>query len=241
MVDNLLSDDQLRNRIFYAVKPAAALFLKDRAETRDLRVGEVVLEDGAEVTHVIFPHTGVISILVEADDGRTVEKSSIGNEGFVGFTFMLGGGTSVGRCVVQIAGRASWISIPDLEEGIQQYHCVQDAMLRYAKSHIVQLMESCACNRLHNSGQRVARWLLHTHDRVDGNSFYVTQEALAALLYMRRATVNAICSDLMNAGAITYHRGSMTVTNRATLRAHACDCYDRIREAALPSAPEPVG
>jgi CRP-like cAMP-binding protein len=106
-------------------------------------------------------------------------------------------------------------------------------MLRYAKSHTVQLMESVACNSLHTAEQRVARWLLHAHDRVEGDTYSVTQEAIAMLLALRRATVNAICTDLMNAGAISYHRGSLRVTNRAVLHERACECYERIRLASL--------
>lgn len=195
--------------------------------------GEVLFENRAPVTHVILPHEGVVSIIAEMKGGRSVEKSSIGNEGFLGFTWIMGGGTSLGKGVVQIRGNASWVSIADLDVAMERFRCVRETMLRYAKSLIVQLMESVACNSLHTAKQRVARWLLHAHDRVDGDTFHLTQEAIANLLALRRATVNAICAELMNIGAITYQRGDLTVVNRQLLHQQTCECYDRVRATAV--------
>ncbi|MFC3075470.1 Crp/Fnr family transcriptional regulator [Shinella pollutisoli] len=223
----------LRNRILASIRPAAQDFFRKHAEARPLNTGDVIFEDGAPVTHAVFPHEGVVSIIAEMNGGRSVEKSSIGPEGFLGFSLIMGGGTSFGRSVVQVPGLASWVAIADLDIALDEFQCVREIMLRYAKSHTVQLMESVACNSLHTAEQRVARWLLHAHDRVEGDTYYLTQEAIAKLLALRRATVNAICTDLMNAGAISYHRGSLRVTSRKVLHARACECYERIRRASL--------
>jgi CRP-like cAMP-binding protein len=223
----------LRNRILDSIRPQAQEFFRTHADVRPMNTGDVIFEDGAPVTHVVFPHEGVVSIIAEMSNGRSVEKSSIGPEGFLGFSLIMGGGSSLGRSVVQVPGQASWVTIADLDVALEEFQCVREIMLRYAKSHTVQLMESVACNSLHTAEQRVARWLLHAHDRVEGDTYSVTQEAIAMLLALRRATVNAICTDLMNAGAISYHRGSLRVTNRAVLHERACECYERIRLASL--------
>lgn len=223
----------LRNRILDFIRPQAQEFFRTHADIKPMNTGDVIFEDGAPVTHVVFPHEGVVSIIAEMSNGRSVEKSSIGPEGFLGFSLIMGGGSSLGRSVVQVPGQASWVTIADLDVALEEFQCVREIMLRYAKSHTVQLMESVACNSLHTAEQRVARWLLHAHDRVEGDTYSVTQEAIAMLLALRRATVNAICTDLMNAGAISYHRGSLRVTNRAVLHERACECYERIRLASL--------
>lgn len=221
------------NRILASLRPDAQVFFREHAELREMGTGNVIFEDGAPVTHAVFPLEGVISVIARMENGRSVEKSSIGPEGFVGFTLIMGGGASLGRSVVQVPGRASWVSIGDLDIALERFHCVREAMLRYAKAHTVQLMEAVACNSLHTAEQRVVRWLLHAHDRVSGDSYYITQEALATLLALRRATVNAVCTDLMNSGLISYHRGSLTITDRDLLHKRACECYDRIRRASL--------
>jgi CRP-like cAMP-binding protein len=230
---NDLPYDWARNYVLSSIQPRAYTFFEEKTVTRELKTGDVIFEEGDPVTHVIFPHEGVISFVAEMADGRSVEKSSVGNEGFVGLTLMLGGGTALGRCVVQVPGSASWMSIEDLDVALERFECVRAIMLRYAKAHTVQLMESVACNSLHTAEQRVARWLLHAHDRVEGDTFYITQEGLANLLALRRATVNAICTTLMAAGAIAYHRGALTVIDSQVLKSYACECYDRIHHAAL--------
>ncbi|MBI1621072.1 Crp/Fnr family transcriptional regulator [Aquamicrobium zhengzhouense] len=143
-----------------------------------MKPGQVILEDGDPVTHAVFPHDGVISVISQMESGHTVEKASIGREGFVGFSLVMGGGEAFGRSVVQVGGSASWVSIDDLDVALARFICVRQFMLRYAKAHIVQLMETVACNSLHSAEQRVVRWLLHAHDRIKGDAFYITQETL---------------------------------------------------------------
>ncbi len=220
--------------VLSGLEPEARAFLMGKAATRDVGAGDVIFEERATMTGIVFPHEGVISLMSQMEDGRSVEKGSVGNEGVIGVSLVMGGGPALGRSVVQIAGSASWVSTGDLDEALGRFRCVRQSLLRYAAAHIVQLMELVACNSLHNAEQRVSRWLLHAHDRVRGDSFYVTQEALARLLSLRRATVNVVCSDLMRAGAISYHRGNLTISDRDLLHGRACQCYDRVCRAALP-------
>ncbi len=227
----------MENSVLSWLQPGAQRFIQENAVVKSLNSGELIYDHEAVVTHTIFPHDCVISIMAEMADGRSVEKASIGREGFVGLPVILGGGRTFGRCVVQVPGKASWLSVTDLDVALQQFHCVRQVMLRYAKSFTMQLMESVACNSLHTAEQRVVRWLLHAHDRVGGDSFYLTQEAISNLLALRRATVNAACSDLQMSGGISYHRGHLTITDRRVLQSRVCECYDRVRRAALNPAP----
>ena len=224
----------LRNKVLTSIQPQAEEFFARHGEMRTMQYGEVIFEHDAPVTHMVFPHEGVVSIVAEMETGKTVEKASIGVEGFLGFAVLMGGGSAIGRAVVQVPGSATWISVADVDTALERFSCVREIMLRYAKSLIVQLMESVACNSLHTADQRVARWLLHAHDRMIGDTFELKQESLAQVLGLRRATVSAACSELLDIGAINYQRGRLTVTDRSALHHRACDCYDRIRLAALP-------
>lgn len=224
----------VKNRIILSTRVEAQEFIAARWQTRRVEIGEVIYEAGETFTHAVFPHSGVISLLSEMDDGRSVEKASIGNEGFLGFTYLLGGTDALSRTVVQVPGYASWLAMSDLDEAMERFVCVREAMLRYSKALIVQLMETVCCNSLHSAEQRVSRWLLHAHDRMDMSPFLLTQESLARALGLRRATVSEASSELMRSGAIAYTRGAVTVLDRTILRAHACDCYDRIVAASMP-------
>jgi CRP-like cAMP-binding protein len=220
------------NKILLSLPQEVRDFLDKRAETRDMKVGDVIFEEGALVTHAVFPHEGVISLIARMENGRSVEKSLIGPEGFIGFAIAMGGRRVLGQSVVQVAGRASWVPAAEVEVALLRFECLRDTMLRFTKAHIVQLMESLACTSLHSAEQRVSRWLLQAHDRVEGDTFHITQETVATLLALRRATVNAVCADLMGTGAISYHRGALSVVNRDRLLDKACECYGRIQLAA---------
>ena len=100
----------------------------------------------------------------------------------------------------------------------------------YALTH--QIVQAGACNRLHTMEERCARWLLMMHDRTENNknSFPLTQEFLAEMLGVRRATVNLAIGILKNAGFIQYVRGQITIVDRAGLESASCPCYDLIRK-----------
>lgn len=226
----------VRNRVVLSLRPDAQRFLAERWETRPLEVGTVLYESDAPFTHAIFPHSGVLSLLAGSGDHPAFEKASIGNEGFVGFTYIMGGQGALSRTVVQVAGHASWLPIEDLDAAMARFECVRATILSYSKALIVQLMETVRCNGQHSAEQRVCHWLLHADDRVGGGEFLLTQEALANALGVRRATISESCSHLMRTGAIAYSRGVIRILDRARLRAAACECYDRIVAASLPPA-----
>lgn len=223
-------DFEVRNKVIQALRPDAISFLEERAVLRRLSQGQILHREGDKLTHAIFPHEGVISMMAEMQDGRSAEKASVGNEGFVGIYCILGGGDNPSTAVVQVEGYASWISINDLDEAYAHYPCVGAAMLQYAKMLTIQLMESVACNTLHGAEQRVSRWLLSAHDRVRSESFRLTQKAISEVLGLRRATVNSVCKALAERGAINYSRGTVTITDRSLLEAASCECYGRIRK-----------
>jgi len=231
LADKIFGDFELRNKVIQALRPGAIAFLQERAILRRLSQGQVLHREGDKLTHAIFPHEGVISMMAEMQDGRSAEKVSVGNEGFVGICCILGGGDNPSTAVVQVEGYASWISINDLDEAYAHYPCVGAAMLQYAKMLTVQLMESVACNTLHGAEQRVSRWFLSAHDRVNSESFQLTQKAISEVLGLRRATVNSVSKALMDRGAISYSRGTVTITDRKLLEATACECYGRIHKA----------
>jgi CRP-like cAMP-binding protein len=224
---------EVRNRIVLALRPAAQDFLAKRLVTRQTFTGQVLYEDGAPFTHAIFPHEGLFSLMAKMEDGKTVEKTSVGREGFLGFALLMGGSKAISTSIVLVPGYASWLALSDLHEAMAEFECVRQTMLRYAAALITQLMESVACNKLHSAEQRVARWLLQAHDRVDGDSFQLTQQALAEVLGLRRATVSDICSELQEARILDYSRGTVTVADRSALEGRACECYARIHRACL--------
>lgn len=221
-------DLSVRNRVILALEPAAQAALLERALTRPLSAGEAIYAEGAPFTHLVFPHAGAVSLLTEMEDGRRVESATIGPEGFLGFAALLGSGAALRRAVVQVAGHASWLAIRDVEEAIARFPAVREQMLNYARSLMLQLMQAVACNATHSAEARIARWLLSTHDRVESDRFEVTQQAVADLLGLRRATVAQTSAQLESQGLIEHSRGAVRIVDRAALEKRACECYRKM-------------
>jgi CRP-like cAMP-binding protein len=86
-------------------------------------------------------------------------------------------------------------------------------------------MQSTACNAVHNVDQRLARWLLMAHDRMETNEFVMTQEFMAMMLGVARPTVTIVAGTLQKAGLITYQRGRIAIVDREKLESASCECY----------------
>ena len=75
----------------------------------------------------------------------------------------------------------------------------------------------------------MARWLLHIHDRVDGDILPLTQEALSELLGVRRTTVTHVVRKLRMSRAIRSDRRGLIEIDRPRLEEEACECYEVMR------------
>jgi CRP-like cAMP-binding protein len=192
---------------------------------------EVVYEQGETIEQVVFPLTGVFSLVSMMEDGRGVEIATVGNEGFVGLpVFLQATLTSSHRAIAQIDGDSLVLEPAPFLRLANTGGPFQTALQRYAQAMITLIAQGSACNRLHRLEQRCARWLLETHDRVDSDEFALTQEFLAKMLGVGRHAVNEAAQALQDAGTIRYSRGRITVLDRARLEATACECYAVVRE-----------
>jgi len=195
-----------------------------------LRHREVLQKAGEPVEAIYFPADGLCSIVVTMSDGRTAEVAVVGNEGLVGISAFLGDGRATGETIVQVPGAFAYV-LPkrvfteEMDRRGALYHLVG----RYSQALIAYVMQSAACNGLHPADQRCARWLLQSHDRIGRDCFDLTQEALAFMLGVRRATVSMVAQQLQRAGLILLQRRSVTIVDRQGLEDMTCECYGVIR------------
>jgi CRP-like cAMP-binding protein len=224
------------NRLLGALAPSAYAELLREGELVTLAHGQVVYRTGAPTTDVYFPHTAVFSMVREMADGSGVEVGTVGREGVVGAGVLWGATSTSTRCIAQIPGRAYRIPVAALRAAVTHAAvdgadtlgrgaALGDLLSRYALALFEQVTQTAACNRMHALDQRCARWLLMTHDRVDGDELALTQEFLSYMLGVRRAGVTEACGALQRSGLIHYRHGHITVVDRAGLEAAACECY----------------
>ena len=165
-------------------------------------LGEVVYESGGHLDYIYFPTTAVVSLLYVMEDGSVAEAGLAGNDGVVGVALFLGGDTTPNRAVVQLAGRALRMKAKVLHEEFRRGGRLQQLLLRYTQALITQISQTAACNRLHSVEQRLCRWLLLCHDRVESNELSMTQEFISNMLGGRRESVTVAAGRLQDAGLI---------------------------------------
>jgi CRP-like cAMP-binding protein len=201
---------------------------------------QIIFEPDTRIERVVFPRFGVCSLLSVGDAAREVEVATIGNEGFVGLpVFLQATLMSAHRAIVQIPGDAVVLDAADFLELGNSGGPFQGLLMRYTQALMTQIAQSAACNRLHSIEQRCARWLLMTHDRVEGDEFELTQEFVSQMLGTGRQAVNEAEQALQDRGLISYTRGRVRVVDRHGLEAAACDCY-RIIQAEFDRVVPPV-
>lgn len=199
--------------------------LEPHGKIVDLTVGENVFNRGQDVEASYFPFgTTMISLVVEMDDGRSVQVASIGREGAVGGIVSCGSAPAFSQARVMVGGQALHVPMQYLEEVKSRSSFVGNLFCRFSDYLLAEVMQSAACNSFHSIQQRAARWLLTAQDRA-GDRIELTQEALAELLGVQRTTVNAVVGTLQDQGMISARRGRVIVVDRAGLKRHACECY----------------
>jgi CRP-like cAMP-binding protein len=190
----------------------------------------VLHEPGRKLEFAYFPNRGLISLVVVMKDGRTAEAGIVGNEGFTGTLAAVGLSKSLLQAIVQITGDGFRVEVGALQNTLESSPHLQSTLSRYAVVRGMQIAQTAACNRLHDIGQRLARWLLMTQDRVDSESLLITHDFLATMLGTDRPTVSVAAGALQKRKLIEYTRGAVEIVNRKKLENSACECYEVIRQ-----------
>jgi CRP-like cAMP-binding protein len=207
-------------------------------EPVEMRLGEVVYEPGATLSHVYFPTTAIVSLLYVLENGESAEIAVVGYEGIVGVSLFMGGKSAPSRAVVQSGGQGFRLRAAILQEQFDQAGPVLHLLLRYTQALLTQMGQTAVCNRHHSLDQQLCRWLLLSLDRLQGDVLVMTQELIANMLGVRREGVTECAVRLQRAGLIRYSRGRISVLDRPGLEKRSCECYAVVKreyDRLLPS------
>jgi CRP-like cAMP-binding protein len=217
--------DPNQNHLLAALLDAEFDRLSPHLESTPLRLGDVLCESGGKLDYVYFPTTAIISLHYLLENGGSSEIAGVGNEGLLGVSLFMGGGSTPSRAVVQTSGYAYRLPVRILMEEFNRAGPVMRLLLRYTQALLTHMSQTAVCNRHHTVEQQLCRWLLLTLDRLTSNELTMTQELIANMLGVRREGVTEAAGRLQGYGYISYRRGHITVLDRAGLEGHVCECY----------------
>jgi CRP-like cAMP-binding protein len=198
-------------------------------ESVELRLGQVLHEAGATLSHAYFPTTAIVSLLYVMENGAAAEIAVVGDDGIVGVSLFMGGQSTTSRAVVQSAGHAFQLKPQQLVDEFNRNGPVLHLLLRYTQALITQMAQTAVCNRHHSLDQQLCRWLLLSLDRLEGSDLMMTQELIANMLGVRREGVTEAATKLQQDGLIRYTRGHIRVLDRVGLEQRTCECHAVVR------------
>jgi CRP-like cAMP-binding protein len=218
------------NRVLLRLPDDEFLVLRPHLEYIDMPHHMSLHQPHRALRYAHFPNEGLISLVVELKDGKSVEAGLLGKEGAAGLPGVLGLDRSALREIVQIAGNGFRVRVDTLRSILPSAPQLQSVLSRYAASLAMQVAQTAACNRLHKVEERLARWLLIAQDRIDAGVVPITHDFLATMLGTDRPSVSVAAGLLQTRQILEYKRGSVKIVNRKKLEQFACECYEVVRQ-----------
>jgi CRP-like cAMP-binding protein len=229
---SVISEARPHNSLLAGLPTDEFQLIQQRFEDVELVKEQILSTQGESVQYVYFPTSGLVSCRASGSQGESVEIYAVGREGMVDPAAVL---TSIAAVTaeVQIAGRAYRMQVDDVCTAIRNTQEFPRALLKYAYSLAVRMVQATKCAMFHTVKQRVVLWLLFAH-RAHGNVIPCTHQAIAEALGARRASITLVLDSLVRAGLIERHRGRLVIANRGRLEDASCECFQLIKAGLEP-------
>jgi CRP-like cAMP-binding protein len=213
------------NHLLSALSRGDFALLSDHLKPVRLELRHPIEDSNKPIKHVYFPYDGVVSVVAVGTGGRESEVGLIGREGMTGINVVLGDDRSPHSTYVQVSGKGQRMKADDLREAMLESPSMRNCFLRFAQAFMVQTTHTAVANGRGKIEERLARWLLMVHDRLERNELPLTHEFIALMLNVRRAGVTEALQALNRKGLLTAKRGGIGVQDRAGLEAQANGLY----------------
>jgi CRP-like cAMP-binding protein len=220
-----LLQSSVRNRLLTQLQPEDFDLLQPHLEPVALNRGDVLITPNEPIRHVHFLEAGITSVIANTAGGKRIEIGLTGRDGLAGTPVLLGVDSTPHETFMQIAGSGLRIETEKLREAIRQSPSLHALLLRYVQAFTIQTSHTALSNGSHKIEERLARWLLMCHDRLDQNDLPLTHEFIALMLGVRRAGVTEALNILEDREIVRTERGNIVVVDRARLEETAGDSY----------------
>lgn len=213
-----------RNRLLNLFDADELDIIRPHLVRTELKLRQVIAEPGDEITQVYFPESGLGSVIAVAGPTE-IEVAHFGREAVTGLELLHGVDRSSHRVLIQITGEGFRIPRDVYLKVLEQCPGARALLARYCEAFIIQVEQTALVNGTFTIEQRLARWLLMCHDRLETAELPITHEFLSLMLGVRRAGVTTALHLLEGNHAIRSSRGVVLVRDRALLERTAGDSY----------------
>ena len=214
-----------QNGLLHLLTPEDRAAVEPHLSPIDLAARTILEEPGASIRHVVFPVTGVGSILALAGNGQRIEAGLFGCEGMSGMAVVTGTDSLPTQTIMQVSGKGRRIEADRLRDLMEARPRIRALLLRFVQAIFVQASQTALSNGRATLEERLARWLLMCHDRIRGDEMALTHEFLAVMLGVRRAGVTIGTHLLEGKGLIRAKRGRIVIVDREGLEELAKSSY----------------
>lgn len=214
-----------RNRLLSIMSGDDFALLRPYLERIVLNAKDVIEEPGQPIQHVYFLEPSVASVVAITAQGEKMEVGLFGPEGMSGIAVLHGADRSPLHTFIQVAGSGIRLPADQLRSALASSATLRNLLMRYAQAFSIQVSFTALANGRYTIDERLSRWLLMCHDRVDDNVISLTHEFLALMLGVRRAGVTTALQILEGARIIKASRGRIEILDRDELLEAAGDSY----------------
>lgn len=214
----------IKNRLLLKLSEADFAVLQSRMERVELDLKTVVLRKGDVIDHVYFPEDCVISFIAKTENVNGIEVGMAGFEGMSNMVIRPGDRTSL-TAVIQVAGSAWRVGALDFTQLLHSLPSLNEMNLRYKEATAIQFAYTALAHGSFTIEERLARWLLMSHDRSQRSTIPMVHEFLAMMLAVRRSGITTATHVLEGIGAIKAVRGALTILSRDKLLELAGESY----------------
>jgi hypothetical protein len=218
------------NELLAALPSAAYRRLLPHLRATTLRTGQTLYRSARSLLYAYFPTDSIVTLSYAVDEGGAMAKAwPVGREGMVGISLFLG--SPHRPADVQIGGLADRLPVAALLAEFRRAGAFHQLLLRYVSALVTQASQLSVCSHCHVIEQRLCRFLLGTFDRVSGDEVHITHDRIAALLGVRRESMDRAARQLQAARVVEYLQGRVRLISRDKLARRACACAAIIRRA----------
>ena len=213
----MLAQSSVTNRLLSFLSSADFALLAPHLEPLELEVNQSVVPANKPIEHAFFLDRGIVSVVATRADARIIEVGIYGREGMGGFPLLLDSDQSPHDQYIQLAGAGHRIKTAAFLRAVQESPTLNRLLLRFVHAFTTQTAQTALANGSSHMDERLARWLLMCHDRIDGDVLPLTHKFLSMMIGVRRSGVTDTLHILEGRRLIRATRGEIAILDRARL------------------------